>query len=85
MSNLLALVVIIFFPVPSIITICSQPSSSLEFDLDVPIDNSMICDSNVDLGYEDNVFDMLGGMLLNFFPYITLVGMMSSLIHIPYT
>ena len=44
-------------------TICSQPSSSHEFDFDVLIDNSIICDCNVDLGYEDNVFDMPGEKL----------------------
>jgi len=26
----------------------------------------MICDSSVDLGYEDNMFDMLGGNVDNF-------------------
>jgi len=30
------------------------------YSLDVPIDN-MICDSNVDLGYEDNEFNTFGG------------------------
>jgi len=38
----------------------------------VPIDNPMICDANVDLDYEDNMFNMLCGrvdnsMFLGFF------------------
>jgi len=37
-----------------------------EYYLDVPINNSEICDSNIDLGYEDNVFNMLGGNVANF-------------------
>jgi len=38
-----------------------QPSPSPEHYTDVPIDNPMICDANVDLGYKDNMFSMLGG------------------------
>jgi len=41
--------------------ICSLPSISPKHSLDVPNDNLMICDSNVDLGHEDNIFSMLGG------------------------
>ena len=37
--------------------LCLQPS---------PVDNPMICDDNVNLGYEDNMFSMLGGNVDNF-------------------
>jgi len=47
---------------------CSQPSISPEYSLDVPINNLKICDSNVDLGYEVKVFKMLDGNVDNFFP-----------------
>ena len=40
---------------------CSQPSISPECSLDAPVDNHNICDSNVDLGLEDNEFNVLGG------------------------
>ena len=36
-----------------------QPSPSTEYYIDVPMDNSMIC--YTDLGCEDNIFNMLGG------------------------
>ena len=45
---------------------CSQPSISLEYSLDAPIDNPKTCDSTVDLGYENYVFDVLGGLANNF-------------------
>ena len=47
-------------------TFCSPPSFSPELDFDVRIDNFEICDSNVDLGHEDNMFHMLGGNVDNF-------------------
>jgi len=40
---------------------CSQPCLSPTYFINVPIDNPMICDGIVDLGYKDNMFDMLGG------------------------
>jgi len=40
---------------------CSLPSPSPEYYIDKPIDNPMICDANVDLGYKDNLFNILGG------------------------
>jgi len=40
---------------------CSQPSISPKYSLDAPIDNPKICDSNVDLSYEDSDFSVLGG------------------------
>jgi len=40
--------------------ICSPPLSFPWYSLDVPIDNFEICNSNVDLGYEDNMLNMLG-------------------------
>ena len=45
---------------------CSQPSISSEYSLHVLIDNPKICDPKVDLGYEDNMFNMLGGNIDNF-------------------
>jgi len=46
--------------------ICSLPSISSEYSLDVPNDNPMICDANVDLGYEDYIFSMLGGNIQDY-------------------
>ena len=42
-------------------SMCSQPSHSPKYQIDAPTDNPMIYDANVDLEYEDNVFDVLGG------------------------
>ena len=39
----------------------SLPSPSTEYCIDVPIDNPIICDANVDLGNGNNMFNMLGG------------------------
>ena len=39
----------------------SLPYPSPQCDIDVAIDNYMICDATMDLSNEDNVFDMLGG------------------------
>ena len=44
-----------------ILPICSLPFSCPEYDLVEPINNLMIFDANVDLGYEDNEFNVLGG------------------------
>ena len=66
-------------------TICSQPSSFPEFNFDVPIDNSTICNSNVDLDYEDNVFDMLGGNVANSLSLGYFSGCDALLTHIAYT
>ena len=41
-----------------------QPSPSPKYYIDVPINNSMICDT--DLGCENNVFEVLGGNTDNF-------------------
>jgi len=40
-----------------------QPSPSRKYYVDVHTDNTVIFDANVDLGYEDNVFDVLGGSI----------------------
>ena len=45
---------------------CSQPSLSLELDFDVPKDISNLCDFNVDIGHEINLFNVLGGNNYNF-------------------
>ena len=37
-----------------------------ELDFDVPIDKFKLCDFNVDLGYDDHMFHMLGGNVENF-------------------
>jgi len=48
-------------------TMRSQPSSSSpELDYNVPIGNFVICDSNINLGLENNVLNMLGGNYENF-------------------
>jgi len=47
--------------------ICSLPSPSPEYYMDVPIRNPMICGSNIDLGYEVKMFNMLGGNVNNYF------------------
>ena len=44
----------------------SLPSPSLDYYFDVLIDNPMIFYSNDDLGYEDDMFHMLGGNVDNF-------------------
>ena len=46
-------------------SMCSQASISPEYSLDTPI-NPKICDSNVDLGHEVKMFNMLGGNVDNF-------------------
>ena len=44
-----------------VFSMCSLPSSSPEYYLDEPINNFLICDANIDFGYENNMFSMLGG------------------------
>jgi len=44
----------------------SLPSQSPGYYLDGPINNFVICDANNDLGYENNVFDVLSGNANNF-------------------
>ena len=44
---------------------CSLPSQSHEYYTDVPSD-PMICDANAHLGYDNNMFDVLGGNADNF-------------------
>ena len=45
---------------------CSPPSLSPESYFEMHGDSPMICDSNVDLGYKHNAFNMLGGKIDNF-------------------
>ena len=47
-------------------TFCSQPSVSPEYSVDVPKDISELCDSNMDMGYADNMFHMFGGNVETF-------------------
>ena len=42
----------------------SQPSLSPEYYFEAPIENPMFSDSNVDLGREENMFNMLSGNVL---------------------
>ena len=49
-----------------VLPVCSLPSQSLEYYIDALISNPMIFDANNDLGYEDNMFSMLGGNVDNF-------------------
>jgi len=58
---------------------CSQLSSSLEYYFDVPIDNLLICDANVDFGHDDNSFDVLDGNVDNFLFLSYLSGYNGSL------
>jgi len=44
-----------------VLPICTLPSQSPEYYFDRPINNFLICDANVNFGYENNVFDVLGG------------------------
>ena len=46
--------------------LCSLPSHSPEYYIDVPIDYPMIFNANNDLGYENNVCDVLGWNSNNF-------------------
>jgi len=59
--------------------LCSFPSPSPKYHNDVPIDNPIICDANVDLGYEDNMFDVLGGNINDFLPLGYFSGYNTSL------
>jgi len=45
---------------------CLLPSYFPEYYLDAPLDNPMICDPTIDLGYEDNMFHMLGGNVVDY-------------------
>jgi len=69
-GSLLALVLMIVFLNPldhtHVSPMCSQPSPSLEYDIVEPIDNSMICHANIDLGHEVKMFNMLGGNVHDF-------------------
>jgi len=61
----------------------SVPALSLEYYIDVPIENPIICDTDVDLGYECNMLDVFGGSVLC--PQVTLLGIMPPFTHIAYT
>ena len=41
-------------------------SPSPKYYIYMPIDNPMICDGKIDLSYENNLFNMLGGNVDNF-------------------
>ena len=43
-----------------------QPFPSPEHYIDVPVDNPNICDANIDLAYEDNMFNTPVGNIDNF-------------------
>ena len=45
---------------------CSQPSFFPKHSFDVPNNISKLCDSNIDLGHENNLFNMLEGSDENF-------------------
>jgi len=47
---------------------CSQPSFFPKYYSNAPIDKPMICDSNVDLGYENKMIQVLGGNVDHFVP-----------------
>ena len=48
-----------------ILLLSSPPSLSPTYYLDMPIDYPMICCANIDLGYIDNAFALLGGPISN--------------------
>jgi len=47
-------------------SLCSQPTFSPQYTYDVSIDNFEICDSNIDMGYADNIFHVIGGNVETF-------------------
>jgi len=63
---------------------CLQPSSSPEYYFDVPIDSPMICDAIVDLGYDNNVVDVLDGNVDKFVSLGYFSRYDALLIHIAY-
>ena len=65
-----------------VLPICSLSSPSPEYYIDVPIDNPMICNGNVDLGYENNMFNILGGNVDNFVSLGYFSGIIPPLTHI---
>jgi len=46
--------------------LCSLPSPSLKYYINMPIDNPMIFYANVDLAYKDNVFVIFGGSVYDY-------------------
>jgi len=49
-----------------VFSLCSPTFPSLEYYFDAPIYNPMICDAIMNLGSEDNMFNALGGNVINF-------------------
>ena len=58
--------------------------SSSEYYFDVPIDSPMICDAIVDLGYDNNVVDVLDGNVDKFVSLGYFSRYDALLIHIAY-
>ena len=58
---------------------CSLPSSSTKYYIDSPIENPMIFDANVDLDYEVNMFNILGGNANSFVSLGCFIGFNASL------
>jgi len=50
-----------------------------------PVSNPSIYDANIDLGYKDNMLNMLVGILVILCPRVTYVGIMPPLTCISYT
>jgi len=48
--------------------VCLQPSFSSDYSFDMPNDIFKLCDSNMDLGCDDNMLNVLGGNDKNFEP-----------------
>ena len=44
---------------------CSQPCPSPEHYVDASIDNIVIWDATMDLGHKDNMFSLLGMLIIN--------------------
>ena len=89
MRSPLALVMMIFSPNPLydsfVFLICSKPLFFHEYYFDEPIDNPMLYDSNVDLGYQDDMFDVLHRNANHILSLGYYNGHDASLIHIAYT
>ena len=74
MRSLLALVLMISLDHFHILPICSLPSPSPKYFIDTPIENPIIFYTHFDLGYEDKMFNVLGGNVDNFLSLGYLVG-----------
>jgi len=64
--------------------IYSLPSLTPKYYINVPISTPMICDATMNLGYEDNLFNIFGRSVIIMCPLVTLEAMISPLTLIVY-